>query len=59
MGYGAVIDDLYISIGSDSTNANGNIISTIRYNPYYVSMKISMNIGDSYSYTYTSTALQS
>ena len=56
VGYGATIDNLNVTLGSDSTDANGKVISTIRCNPYYILMKLNLNVGDSYNFHYDFTS---
>jgi len=51
--YEAVIDNLLVTVGSDERSSSGITVSTSRYNPYYLSMKLDMEVGDSYSQSYT------
>lgn len=52
IGYVAEVNNLIVTLGADVTDASGNVVSTVRYNPYDIQMKLDMNIGDSFAYHY-------
>jgi len=55
--YDAIVDNLDVFLGVDDTKiyAYGEMEHSVRYAPYFVTMKLDLEIGDTYSHSHTMT----